>query len=456
MKKQIIASSIIAAIILSSTIIATTAKANSPKTENQLLAENSVISAKNPVLSSSKNETVYIIADENGNPKTKFIGSTIYDGTQELPFDFKVTFHLNDTEISANELKGKSGHIKIVYNYTSTATYNGKFIPFLALTTMTLDHNIFTNIKLTNGKIIDEKSDSYIIAGYSIAGINKNLNTDLLPDTFIIEADTTNFKLNDTYTVFTNDVLADLDTSKLNRLDEVTNSIYKLEDGINQLVNGATELSNGIAKTIDGTKTLYVGSQKLIAGFEELNIYSTKLTNGAEELIKKILIGTETEPGLNPKISTNEALMTAITYYGIDFPINTTNYKNSIEAIELLVPTDMAKELEQSKQLLDLTIGTIGYIQGVSQLSEGATTLSTGINTLLEGENQLYQGSITLKDGLTTFKTSGIDKLVNFASKDLSSFTRNLRASVTAASSYKNFGNVDAKSVKFIVKTPSI
>ena len=100
--------------------------------------------------------------------------------------------------------------------------------------------------------------------------------------------------------------------------------------------------------------------------------------------------------------------------------------------------------------------GLVDYTDGVAKAATGATTISAGLGSLVEGEIKLYEGSITLKDGLTTFKTAGIDKLVNFASKDLANFTRNTRATVNAAASYKSFGNADANSVKFIVKTPSI
>jgi len=455
MKKQIIIASTIAVAILGTSGFAILNTASATKENDKLLATTSTLEPKAIVPNSSKNETVYIITDESGNAKTKFIGSTIYNGDETLPYEFKITYFLDGNEISAKELAGKSGHIKIAFDYSSTAKKNGSFIPFLALTTITLSQNNFSNLKLQNAKVLEEKSGNYIIAGYSITGLNENLGTDILPNSFVLEADTTNFKLENTYTIFTNELIADFDTSKLNDLDNLTNSIYQLEDGINQLVNGATELSNGITKTIDGTKTLYSGSKDLVAGFEKLEPYSTELTNGAKAIIESTLVGTPDHPGLNLQIQNNADLMAAIQAYHIDFPITTENYIESIKAIEQLAPA-MTYQLESAKNLVRFATGTIGYTQGVSQISEGATKLSNGIGNLLDGENQLYQGSITLKDGLTTFKTSGIDKLVNFASKDLSNFTRGFRNSVSAASSYKSFGGADAKSVKFIVKTPSI
>lgn len=457
MKKQIIVSSVIATAILGATAILSVAKAESKAETGKIIAANSTLDIKNPIINNKGTETVYVMADENGNVKSKFIGSTIYNGAEELPFTMKATYYLDGVEISAKDLAGKSGHVKIVLNYDSTAKYNGRFIPFLALTTINLNHSKFSNIKLTNGKIFNENNSAYTIIGYALTGLGKNLGTDFLPDTFILEADTTDFKLVDTYTIFTNDILADIDLSELSRLEELKNAIYQLEDATNKLINGATDLSNGIAKTIDGTKTIYNGSKDLLAGFKKLEPYSTELTNGARAIIQNTLVGTDDYPGLNLRIANpeNAQLLAAIQAQGIGFPITTDNYIESIEAIEQLAPS-MAYDLENAKNLLKFAIGTIGYTQGVAKISEGATNLSNGIGTLLDGENQLYQGSITLRDGLVTFKTSGIDKLVSFANNDLENFIRNLRASVTAAGSYKSFGGVEAKSVKFIVKTPSI
>ena len=454
MKKQIIVSSFIAAAILGGTAILSVAKAEEgPKETGKLIAANSSLITPNPIINNTGTETVYVMGDENGNVKSKFIGSTIYNGAEELPFTMKVTYYLDGVEISAADLAGKSGHVKIVFNYNSTAKYNGRFIPFLALTTLNLDHSKFSNIRLNNGKIFNENSSAYTILGYGLTRLNANLGTDFLPDTFIFEADTTSFKMADTYTIFINDILADIDLSELNRLDDLKNAIYKLEDATNKLVNGAAELSNGIAKTIDGTKTIYAGSQTIATKTQEAATGASELKNGLETAVANNAV---LKTGADNLIDTTIAQVNASGL--IPVTVTRENY------------SQILPEEHTARKTIDFGFGIINYINGISaaatgaatlstgltQLVNGATTLSNGLGVLLEGENQLYQGSITLRDGLSTFKTSGIDKLVSFADKDLTNFTRNLRASVTAAGSYKSFGGVNAKSVKFIVKTPSI
>ena len=503
MKKQTIVSSIIAATILSGTGIAVLNKNASaePNTDGTpLLATTNNLSTPK-LISTSKNETVYVITDDNGNPKSKFIGSTLYEGTEELPFNFKVTYYLDGQEISGKDLAGKSGHVKIVYNYDSTAKYQGKFVPFLAVTGVTLDSAKFNNVKVSNGKIISESSDNYIITGYGLAGINQDLGVDFLPDNFTIEADATDFKLENTYTVFLNDILADLDTSKLNTLDELTSSVYQLEDGINKLINGATDLSNGLASALDGTKTLYEGSKTLAGGASELSSgitsmsnglkalaeYNNELTSGNAAIIKGILdnlnnslAGQDNIPtidennyknvlqGVIQKFNANLAQLNGI------IPANCNGETVPAACLQATILEQSIASLTQTTGLLDglleLDEGITNYtdnveraangskvlVAGATKLAAGATEISKGLGALVEGQTKLYEGSITLKDGLNTFKTAGIDKLVNFASKDLSGFVRSARSTVNAAASYKNFGNTDAKSVKFIVKTPSI
>ena len=493
MKKQIIYSSIIAATLWGGTALVVLNNASAKETTKEettnLIAESSTMPAKKQV-SASKNETVYVVADETGNTKTKFIGSTIYNGDESLPFNFKITYYLDGNEISAKDLAGKSGHVKIVYTYDSTAQIYGKNIPFLAVTGMTLDSSYFSNIKTTNGKILSETSGNTIIAGYSFVGMNEDLNVDFLPNTFILEADTTNFKLKDTYTIFMNDIIADLDTSKLASLDSITNSIYELSNGLNQILSGATELSNGLASALDGTKTLYTGSQTLAAGLKDaatgaaeasvgatklsglttLANYNDALNDGAAEIFTGILATTSTT--LSSQISAQVP--------GFSISLTKATYKAQLEGLKTQMPP-LAETLEATKQKLisietfctqlrgytdkvaeaaagasKLATGLDALSAGLTKLSAGADTLSAGLGSLVEGETKLYNGSVTLRDGINTFKVNGIDKLVNFVSNNLSTFTANVRSTVSAASSYRSFGNVEANSVKFIVKTPSI
>ena len=458
MKKSILISSLIAFGIIggTTTIILNDASAEK-STNSDLIAVNSTLTSTN-ILSTSKNETVYILADESGEAKTKFIGSTIYTGTEELPFKLKITYYLDGNEISAKDLAGKSGHVKIVYAYDSTAKYLGKNIPFLGLTSLILNHTNFSNLKLTNGKIITETEDNYIIAGYGIAGLNADLGTDFLPDSFTLEADVNNFKLSDSYTIFTNDILADLDTSKLSDLDGLISSINQLSSGVNKLVSGAIELSNGLGDALNGTKQLYEGSQTLANNLSELKSHNEELLGGASQIADMMPTIASLLQEKKTALETQKAELEE-QLAGIPDSDIYAEVRNEITAGIAQINggiTQITASLSKLSGVNTFYQGLISYTDGVAKISDGASTFSSKLGLLVDGETKLYEGSITLKDGLNTVKTSGIDKLVNFANQDLANFTKNARSTVSAASSYKKFGDTKAETVKFIVKTPSI
>ena len=218
-------------------------------------------------------------------------------------------------------------------------------------------------------------------------------------------------------------------------------------------MNGATDLSNGLATALDGTKQLYDGSKTLSVNIKELATKTTELSTGLTTLTEN---NTKLQAGADTLI---DSALQQVNASGL-FPLEITRLNYS----------QYLPEGNQARTTIDFGLGIIAYTNGAADAATGATMLATGatklstgaatisanLGSLVEGETKLYEGSVTLKDGLTTFKTAGIDKLVNFASKDLANFSRNARATVTAAGSYRNFGNVDANSVKFIVKTPSI
>lgn len=477
MKKQIIISSAIAASILVGTtvVVLNDVRAENSANEPAQIATNSTLpEATSPVLSSSKDETVYVITDASGVVKSKFIGNTLYSGTKELPFNFKITYYLDGAEISAKDLKGKSGHVKIVYSYDSTAKYLGRNVPFVALTGLTLDRANFSNLKLENGKIVTETNSSYILAGYSITGLNQNLGTDFLPDSFTLEADVKDFELKDSYTIFTNDLIADIDTSKLNSIDSIISSVYQLSDGFDQIIAGTNKLSDGLSSALNGTKELYAGSIELVDGLNSLVENNDALQYGANTITSTILdtinevisllnsIGIETEydvATIDNYQAVYASLVNRISVYKEAAEARIDEMGLSDSNVAALIKNTFNKVIDSVtgiKSLVDFSQGVIAYTDGVAKVAAGATRLSAGLGSLVNGQTELYNGSVTLKDGLTTFKTSGIDKLVNFAANDLNNFIINLKGSVSAASSYHNFGNTDAKSVKFIIKSPSI
>lgn len=445
MKKPLIfASTLIATLFLSSVAtlaINDTTQNGTDNTPQNLVAINSDLATDNINKLSTKDANIYAITDATGTINKTFVGNTIAN-EETLPVEMQIQYYLDDTEISASELAGKSGHVKITYNFSATSTYQNKLVPFLTVTGLSLDSTKFSNIKIDNGKIISE-SDSITLVGYTFAGLSQDLNADFLPSNFTIEADTTNFELGTVYSFATNELFAELDTSKLTSVDSIISSINSLSNGLDQIIAGSNDLTNGIDTLAAGISKLQLGANNLESGANNLATGITKLSDGLNSVVafdNEILTKaygvvdqvTATTENLIAKYDLDPALVAELTAPIVEYynKINTavTTYTGNIEAL-----ANGASELSV----------------GANNLAAGTTELKNGINSLSAGAAQLSAGSRTLNQGLNAFKTSGIDKLVNFANQDAANFVYNFRQTVNAAKSY-------TAHTKFIFKTPSI
>ena len=431
----------------------------------------------------SKDESVYIITNSTGTPTKSFIGSTINTSTAKFPVDMKIKYELDNTEITADELLGKSGHVKLTYSFTATSTYQDKLIPFLTITGLDFDTHKFSNIKIDNGKLIKESADSIILAGYTMPGLNQDLGTDFLPDSFTVEADVKDFLPAESTTVsisatasdnagtgnttpavvatinvdFKAPVVIDGSTKLSDGLDPALSGAKQLQTGIKQVNTGAHELASGADQVNAGAHELASGANQLSSGLDQVvdvnnQIMSkvTPITNNIDtviaELKTEIATISETDPELAAELT---KLLTKLTSYYTEANTAVNQYINGIQSL-----ADGAKALSAGAN--QLTAGTDALATGANQLASGTDQLSTGTNTLVDGLSQLGSGSHTLTNGLSTFKAQGIDRLVNFANHDLDNFLRNLRATVSAAKSYTHYTTPTSTSVKFIFKTPSV
>lgn len=167
--------------------------------------------------------------DADGNITWQSDGKDIsYQGTsdKEIPVDVKVTYYLNDQEVSADQISGASGHIKIRYDYTNNATeqvaINGQTetvkVPFAMVTGLILNDS-FSNVSVTNGKMIQYENND-IVYGIAFPGLKDSLKLDSyddidldnydIPEYVEIEGDTTNFGIDMSMTYASSNLLNDL------------------------------------------------------------------------------------------------------------------------------------------------------------------------------------------------------------------------------------------------------
>lgn len=231
-----------------------------------------------------------------------------YEGksSEQLPVTVQISYFLDDKEISPKELAGKSGSLKIRFDYENhtkeETNVNGKKVelpvPFAAISALLLSEDNATNIEVKNGKVISLDGQNLII-GYACPGLAKNLNLsdseltkDIeLPEYVEVTADVTDFELDFTATVFSSGLLSDLDEENLDDLDETSDNMDKIQEASGKLKDGSGKLLDGM-KTYDeymkqylsGVDSLKEGVDALKSGIQVLNENKTALGSGAQAL----------------------------------------------------------------------------------------------------------------------------------------------------------------------------
>ncbi len=267
-----------------------------------------------------KSNETYSINGENAKVWDAQGNDIYYQGTieKELPVGISVSYRLDGKTISSSELAGKSGHVIIRFNYDNrqyeTVDIDGKqekiYVPFAMLTGMLLDNNIFTNVEVSNGKLIND-GDRTAIIGFAFPGLQNNLNIGKeafeIPDYIEISADVQNFEFGITVTVAANELFNNFDSEKLDSAENIPEAFDELNNAMNKLINGSSELYEGLSALLDKSGELVAGINKLADGAETLKAGAANLDNGAAELQSGI---AELQSGLSSLSSNNTTLTT--------------------------------------------------------------------------------------------------------------------------------------------------
>lgn len=351
-------------------------------------------------------------------------GKDIYyqgTATAEPPVTQKVTYYLDGKEISPEDLAGKSGKVKIRFDYTNTTSYtetvNGEkqtvSVPFAAITGLVLGDG-FENIEVTNGKA--EVSDSSsVVLGYALPGLkdslgikDKDLDGDVnIPEYMEMTADVENFSMPAAMTFVVN-------ASDYVSTDGIDTS--DLDDMINDLKDASTQLQ-------DGSKTLAEGTDTLSDGLSTLQSKLGTFASGVGTLqsgLKTYTDGVSTlSGGLNTLGNSTGALVSGADKLNSgagQLASGSATLKDGLKAY-----TDGANGLAKGASDLDAGIGTLAeksgtLVDGVTKLNDGAADLATGAKALSDGMDKLNTGIQDVNAGAAGL-ASGADQLKAGADK---------------------------------------
>lgn len=246
-------------------------------------------------------------------------GNDIYyqgKSDKELPVAMTVSYKLDGKTVTSSEIAGKSGKVTIRFDYSNQqyeyVEINGKkeklYVPFAMLTGVLLDNAVFSNVEVTNGKLIND-GDRTVVIGIAFPGMQENLAVSAeqleIPDYVEITGDVENFKLDMTVTLATNEIFNEIDTDHIDSVDDLGASLGELTDAMDQLMDGSTQLYEGLSALlsqsgtlVDGVGALASGADTLKNGIGDLDEGAVSLQSGAEQLYN----------GLNTLAANNESL----------------------------------------------------------------------------------------------------------------------------------------------------
>lgn len=321
-----------------------------------------------------------------------------YEGTatKQLPVSVKIRYELDGQEMSAKDMEGKSGHLKLMIsftnNYSEVKNINGKSIvihpSYLAGGMLNMSTGKFSNVKCESGKIVNDGTNE-MLAFANIPGLNETLksagldkvNNQLgISDDVTVEADVNDFDLGSIMVGMTNEI--DL-ASELGEIG----SVSELTDGIDQLIEADNQLIDGSKQLYDGTTQLKEQAAPLTGSSDQVR----QLSSGAIQLNDGV-----------------KALQTGLTAYtnGVDTLAAGSQQLYGIPQGVSQIQTGVSGNLGQGKTNL---------LDGATQLNEGLKQLEVQVNTLnpteLDTMQTQIQGAMATLAGMQNTITADSEKL---------------------------------------------
>ena len=409
----------------------------------------------------------------------KVEGKDIYyqgNTNEEQPIDISIKYYLDEKELSADEIKGKSGNVKIKIDLQNKmknkVKVNGKYetlyTPFVVMAGTIIDSDNNKNINAKNGRVVNT-GDKNIVASIASPGLYESINLSKLNNLDNIEFsfDTTNFKMDNIYIIATPKLLEEKDIKLFKDLDKVTDSIKTLQDSMNQIQDGSTQLKNGTDDLLEGVNLI---SSKLpteesnIANEQKINYLKgqnestiTKLSEAnkgleaqvkevsgkityAENQLKDVKTNiTKTETAISTYTSQLTQVNAGISQlekakalYGDNFPADKATQLAELKVTKVQLETVLSV-LPNQKEALK---GTKTSIEGtINLLTETKKSLLTSIEAnkgliqLIGGNNQVVESSITTIDSMRTL--TGAMNQLNGGIKKLNAGATTLNNGIT-------------------------
>lgn len=359
--------------------------------------------------------------DNNGEYTWNSDSNDIYyqgNSTEQLPVTMQITYELDGQQLSQEELKGKSGHLKINIHLTNvnseTKTINGKNViihPFyVAGGMLSLNNDHYSNTTCDQGKIVTDGSKQMLVFA-AVPGLKDTLESaDLskvsdqlsIGDDINIECDVTDCdELNLMMGMSNEEDISDI-LDEGDSIEELTNGITKLMDADDQLVDGSQKLA-------DGTQQLITESEPLTSSSGSIRTLSNgalTLNSGALRLKAALAQYTDGVGQLNDGVNALYAIPDGANQ--ISLGMTTPTEEGKPESSLTGGAAALTAGLQNMKQQVDDGLSSKNVTAMMTQLDTAISALNSLKDTLTKDTETLNDLKSTLSgatdqlDGLKT------------------------------------------------------
>lgn len=264
-------------------------------------------------LSDIQNLKSDVMPEQSGNTLKWTTDETdiYYQGknSAQAPVGVSIEYTLDGKAVTADELKGQSGHlvatVKLTNNTGEEVTVNGKkrtvYTPFFTVAAAVLPSENFKNITTEHG-LVESDSKTQVACYLAMPGM-KEAVSDLLPDSFdklddlmldtlTLEADVTDCTV-PTFLFAAAPNLSDLDLDEAS--DELGDTMNELTDAIDQLKDGSGALDDAVGTLVESLDTFASSYSQFDAGVDSALNGTQTLANGTGNLLENAqLLATKT------------------------------------------------------------------------------------------------------------------------------------------------------------------
>ena len=264
-------------------------------------------------LSDIQNLKSDVMPEQSGNTLKWTTDETdiYYQGknSAQAPVGVSIEYTLDGKTVTADELKGQSGHlvatVKLTNNTGEEVTVNGKkrtvYTPFFTVAAAVLPSENFKNITTEHG-LVESDSKTQVACYLAMPGMKEAVSNllpdsfdkldDLMLDTLTLEADVTDCTV-PTFLFAAAPNLSDLDLDEVS--DELGDTMDELTDAIDQLKDGSGALDDAVGTLVESLDTFASSYGQFDAGVDSALNGTQTLANGTENLLENAqLLATKT------------------------------------------------------------------------------------------------------------------------------------------------------------------